>query len=545
MHRTLARQLKRSTGIGGEDTQAMLAAAISELPAGSALGPLLADLSGFLERVDGTYQQYDRDLELRTRSLEISSSELSSANQKMRTDLASRDRILASLVDAASALMAQNEQAIAIPKEGDLEGMSALLRALIQEQEKSHTELVNHRFAMDQHAIVSVTDTAGTIRYVNDKFCEITGYTREQMIGQNHRIINSRFHSDAFFANLWKTIVAGNVWRGEIRNAKRNGELYWVDATIVPLKDQEGKPQEFVAIRTEITERKLMAEKIATSEAQYRAVVDSVREVIFRTNGHLQFTFLNPAWAKVTGLDVEQTIGRRFPEFINAEDRRRLLLQIHEHASTDKIINHCEVRYVHGDGRVRYLEVDAQIETDECDEVIGLAGTLNDVTDRRSATELLRQNLEMVDTLFEAIPVPVVMKGVDGRYIRFNKAYCDLLGKTPNELLGKTAGDMLSDSAARKHREIDEALINEPGSRTYELRQRVGNGRVIDALISKSTLCDKDGIATAVVGTVVDISDRKEAERAMLQAKEAAESASSAKSDFLANMSHEIRTPMN
>ncbi|MBL0124303.1 MAG: PAS domain S-box protein [Betaproteobacteria bacterium] len=547
MHRTLARQLKRCTGIGTEDARASLTNAIASanLPADSALVPFLSGLGDFIDRIDSTYEQYDRDLDLRTRSLEISSGELSGVNQRMRQDLASRDRILESLVDAASALMAHSKEVVTIPDQGDLEGMSALLRALIKQQEKNHIELINHRFAIDQHAIVSVTDTAGVIRYVNDKFCEISGYSREELIGQNHRMGKSDFHSDAFFRELWETISAGNVWHGEIRNMKRNGECYWVDATIVPLKDQDGKPEEFVAIRTEITERKLLAEKIASSEAQYRSVVDSVREVIFRMDAGLRFTFLNPAWTQITGLAVEHTIGQRFPEFIPAEDRHTLLMLIHEHASGDKCINHCEVRYIHRDGTTRYLEVDARIETDESDNVTGLAGTLNDMTERRQATELLREQLQLVDALFESIPVPVVMKGVDGRYLRFNKAYCDLLDSTPDRLFGKTAYDMLNDVAARTHREIDEALINHPGSRTYEVRQRVGHGRVIDALVSKATLCDKEGNVTGLVGTIVDMSDRKAAERAMLHAKEVAESANSAKSDFLANMSHEIRTPMN
>jgi len=549
MHRILARQLKRNCAISSAEAHTELVtsalAAVAALPAESVLSQFLSGLGGFLDRVDSTYALYDRDLDLHTRRLEISSAELSGANKRVREDLAGRDRVLGSLMETASALASHHDILGPASEHGDLEGISALLKALVKRQEQSHIELVNQRFALDQHAIVSVTDTEGVIRYVNDKFCEISGYHRDDLIGKNHRIINSGHHDQNFFSNLWGTIKSGQVWNGEIRNVNRNGEFYWTNACIVPLKDEQGCPQEFVSIRTEITELKLLTEKIASSEAQYRSVVNGVREVIFQTDANLQFTFLNPAWSQITGLNVDATIGRRLPEFMNSEDRRNLLIQVHEHLATDKAIKHCEMRYVHRDASLRYLEIDAQIETDAFGNIAGLAGTINDVTERRMAMELLREQLELVDALFESIPLPVVMKGVDGRYQRFNKAYCEMLDRTPDQLLGKTANDMPDGIAAVKHREMDEALLAAPGSRTYELRQKVGHGRYIDALISKATLCDNEGNVKGLVGTIVDISDRKQAERVMQTAMEVAESANSAKSDFLANMSHEIRTPMN
>ncbi len=313
MHRGLLRQLKRLCAVENEADIAGLLEDISvfaqrnDLPL--QIGLLLQNFGALLERIEGSYQQYERDLELRSRSLDLSSKELSNTNKQLRGEVELREKALNALRKTLQDLLQSDTPDQDVAKD-DLTAISQRLSTLVAERETSRMELTNQQFALDQHAIVSITDLQGNITYANDSFVKISGYSRDELLGKNHRLIRSDCHPPEFFHTMWDTISQGRVWKGEVCNRTKNGELYWVAATIVPCINHDWMPYQYIAIRTDITAMKnaeaaILAAKEAAeagSRAKSEFLANMSHEIRTPMNGIIGMTEL----ALDTPLNEEQ-----------------------------------------------------------------------------------------------------------------------------------------------------------------------------------------------------------------------------------------------
>jgi len=259
-------------------------------------------------------------------------------------------------------------------------------------------ELIEKQYAIDQAVIVGITDVKGRITYVNDNFCQISGFAREELLGQDHRLLKSGIHSEMFFRDIYRRIANGQVWRGELCNKAKDGSQYWVDTTIVPQIGPDGKPVAYMTIRIDITNRKRAENELRRTKIFIDTVIEHVPvPIIVKDIAGLEtdardsrFTLFNRAYEELTGDSRSRLIGKTAHQLFPKERADLIVQSDNEALQSNKVVSTREHPIVTPHNGTRLVLSKKIVIRDENDEPQYLLTAIDDVTERRRGEQRIK-----------------------------------------------------------------------------------------------------------------------------------------------------------
>ena len=377
----------------------------------------------------------------------------------------------------------------------------------------------------------------------NERWAASLGYTLEEMQPLRVDRWMAMCHPDdqPQVEDVVKRHFSGQAGRCDLEMRMRHRDGHWVWFQVrgrLSRRGPNGEPLQMTGLHIDISERKL-------SEQRWQARAELSADGFWETDEQHRVRLWQAGVLNRLPVEADRLLGRRMDEVPGISAAPEVWPEFMHRLTTHLPFRGTIFRVKAPDGSLHWIETDGRPRFGADGVFAGYEGVARDVTDRQRVLASLQESLSLVDKLFETIPIPVVLKDPQGRYVRLNRAYEELFGQPGHSLIGRRIEEQTDDAAAERHRQVDEELMARPGQHRYELHQRLANGRFIDTLVCKATLVRADGGIGGLIGAVVDITEQKAVARALQQATTAAEAANRAKSSFLATMSHELRTPLN
>ncbi|MGD7035644.1 PAS domain S-box protein [Methylotuvimicrobium buryatense] len=386
------------------------------------------------------------------------------------------------------------------------------LETTLYEREREH-------LAINHHAIISIADRSGNITYINDKFCEISGYRREELIGQNHRIVKSGEHSPEFYHDLWETIAGGRVWQGEICNRRKDGSLYWVESTITPFLGSNGKPYQYVSIRTDISHVKKSVQQLRLLERAVEASTSGI--VIADANQHdMPLIFTNKAFEGITGYSREEILGKNC-RFLNSNDRHQPGLDHVRSALSKGEKVETVLRNYRKDGSMFWNELRIAPVHDEQGNLTHFIGIIKDVSERVRSNEALKKGEQNLRATLESTLDGILAVDDSGSILFANRQFIELwripeelaLPGQPDQHLLDTAEHQLADPL--EFRKVVQNIYRS-GQDSQDLLE-FADGRIVER---HSKPLVSEGKIGGRVWSFHDITEIKRAERSVEYHKE-------------------------